>query len=207
VEPRARVELAACRLRNEQFSFIPFVFFPAHSLLVRAFRYLSPAQYATQYATDSPKGNWDDRLLYHGEEFLDARGCQQARRRHPNLATAHCRQNGKRTASQESGRGQYTTLDSPRYCQSKESPTGHKARKEKESLGRAGLGLLLGLLLPSLLCWPAQAQERTAYAVPFHAVRGMILLDGQLNCHPVTLLLDTGANNSVMDYRAAGFLA
>jgi len=68
-----------------------------------------------------------------------------------------------------------------------------------------GLGLLLGLLLASLLCQPAHAQERMAYTVPFHAVRGLILLDGQLNGHPATFLLDTGANNSVMDYRAAGF--
>jgi len=33
----------------------------------------------------------------------------------------------------------------------------------------------------------------------------MILLDGQLNGHPASFLFDTGANNSVMDYRAAGF--
>jgi hypothetical protein len=68
-----------------------------------------------------------------------------------------------------------------------------------------GLGLLLGLLLASLLCQPVRAQERTAYTVPFHTVRGLILLDGQLNGHPAAFLLDTGANNSVMDYRAAGF--
>jgi hypothetical protein len=70
-----------------------------------------------------------------------------------------------------------------------------------------GLGLLLGLLLASLLCQPAHAQERTAYMVPFHTVSGLILLDGRLNGHPATFLLDTGANNSVMDYRAAGFPA
>ncbi len=33
----------------------------------------------------------------------------------------------------------------------------------------------------------------------------MILLDGQLNGKPAVFLLDTGANNSVVDYRAAGF--
>jgi hypothetical protein len=31
------------------------------------------------------------------------------------------------------------------------------------------------------------------------------LLDGQLNGKPAVFLLDTGANNSVVDYRAAGF--
>jgi hypothetical protein len=42
VEPRARVELATCRLRNELFSSIPFPFITGHSLLVPAFRCLSP---------------------------------------------------------------------------------------------------------------------------------------------------------------------
>ena len=31
------------------------------------------------------------------------------------------------------------------------------------------------------------------------------MLDGQLNGKPAVFLLDTGANNSVVDYRAAGF--
>ena len=35
----------------------------------------------------------------------------------------------------------------------------------------------------------------------------MILLDGQLNGKPAALLLDTGANVSIVDYRAAGFPA
>ena len=33
----------------------------------------------------------------------------------------------------------------------------------------------------------------------------MILLDGQLNGKPASLLLDTGANNSVVDVHSAGF--
>jgi hypothetical protein len=33
----------------------------------------------------------------------------------------------------------------------------------------------------------------------------MILLDGQLNGKPAVVVLDTGANNSVVDLRAAGF--
>jgi len=53
----------------------------------------------------------------------------------------------------------------------------------------------------------ANAQERRAFVVPFHTVRGMILLDGQLNAKPAVFLLDTGANISIVDYRAAGFPA
>src|SRR5712692_6465693 len=61
------------------------------------------------------------------------------------------------------------------------------------------------LLLALLLCQPIHAQERRTFTVPFHTVRGLILLDGKLNDKPAVFLLDTGANNSVMDYRAAGF--
>ena len=35
----------------------------------------------------------------------------------------------------------------------------------------------------------------------------MILLDATVNSKPAALLLDTGANNSIVDYRAAGFPA
>jgi hypothetical protein len=55
-----------------------------------------------------------------------------------------------------------------------------------------------------MLCPPAHAQERK-YVVPFHTVKGLILLDGKLNDKGAVFLLDTGANNSVLDYRAAGF--
>jgi len=51
----------------------------------------------------------------------------------------------------------------------------------------------------------ARAQERRTFTVPFRSVNGMILLDGQINGKPAVFLLDTGANNSVVDYRAAGF--
>ena len=58
-----------------------------------------------------------------------------------------------------------------------------------------------------LFCLPAHAQERRTFTVPFHVVNGMILLDGQLNGKPAVFLLDTGANISIVDYRAAGFPA
>jgi hypothetical protein len=44
-----------------------------------------------------------------------------------------------------------------------------------------GLGILLGILLALVLCNPSHAQERKCFVVPFHIVRGMILLDGEIN--------------------------
>jgi hypothetical protein len=49
------------------------------------------------------------------------------------------------------------------------------------------------------------AQERKTFTVPFHTVGGLILVDGQVNGKPAVFLLDTGANNSVVDYRSAGY--
>ena len=63
------------------------------------------------------------------------------------------------------------------------------------------------LLVVLLLAVSLHAQERRTFVVPFHIARGMILLDGQVNGKPAVLLLDTGANNSIVDYRAAGFPA
>ena len=51
----------------------------------------------------------------------------------------------------------------------------------------------------------APAQEHKTFVVSFHTVNGLILLDGQLNGKPASLLLDTGANNSVVDVHSAGF--
>jgi hypothetical protein len=58
-----------------------------------------------------------------------------------------------------------------------------------------------------MFCGTAHAQERKVFTVPFHTAHGMILLDGQLNGKPAVFLLDTGANISLVDYRAAGFPA
>jgi hypothetical protein len=71
--------------------------------------------------------------------------------------------------------------------------------------GRWFIAALFVFLLLLVVLAVAHAQERKTFAVPFHTVRGMILLDGQLNGKPAVFLLDTGANNSVVDYRAAGF--
>ncbi len=78
----------------------------------------------------------------------------------------------------------------------------------------AAKGRILSLALPCSLLLivglqisesESSAQERRSFVVPFHTVRGLILLDGQLNGKPAVFLLDTGANYSVADYRAAGF--
>jgi hypothetical protein len=51
----------------------------------------------------------------------------------------------------------------------------------------------------------SQGQFRT-FRIRFHSVNGMILLDAEVNGKPATLLLDTGANDSTVDARSAGFL-
>lgn len=81
----------------------------------------------------------------------------------------------------------------------------HRFDADSDVLVFLGLGILMGILLALMLCGTAHAQERRTFTIPFHSVKGMILLDGQLNGKPATFLLDTGANNSVMDYRSAGF--
>ena len=63
------------------------------------------------------------------------------------------------------------------------------------------------LVVVLFLAVSLHAQEHRTFTVPFHTVHGMILLDGQINGKPATLLLDTGANVSIVDYRVAGFPA
>ena len=48
-------------------------------------------------------------------------------------------------------------------------------------------------------------EQRRTFRVPFHSVNSLILLEGQLNGKPAVFLLDTGANNSIVDARSAGF--
>jgi Aspartyl protease len=50
----------------------------------------------------------------------------------------------------------------------------------------------------------SQEQFRT-FRIRFHSVNGMILLDAEVNGKPATLLLDTGANDTSVDARSAGF--
>lgn len=69
----------------------------------------------------------------------------------------------------------------------------------------AALPFLLALLL---LAGISQSQERPrTFRVPFHTVHEMILLDATVNGHFASLLLDTGANNSIVSPQAAGVTA
>ena len=56
------------------------------------------------------------------------------------------------------------------------------------------------------LAIPLHAQER-ALRVPFHAVNGMILLEGTVNGKLAALLFDTGADNSIIAPQFAGMSA
>ena len=60
---------------------------------------------------------------------------------------------------------------------------------------------LLFLLLAIPLC--AQEAPRN-YRVPFRSVKGMILLDAAVNGKPAVLLLDTGANRTLISNRYGG---
>jgi hypothetical protein len=52
----------------------------------------------------------------------------------------------------------------------------------------------------------AQAGAQS-FTVPFHMVRSMILVEAQVNGRPATLLLDTGANNTIVSPQVAGLNA
>jgi hypothetical protein len=63
-------------------------------------------------------------------------------------------------------------------------------------------------LLFLLLATPLYAQESPrTFRVPFHSVNGMILLDATVNDKPAVLLLDTGADNSIVSPDVAGIKA
>jgi len=62
------------------------------------------------------------------------------------------------------------------------------------------------LLLVLFLAAPFQVHAQT-FRVSFHGVNGMILLDAQVNNKAAVLLLDTGADNSLISPEAAGVSA
>ena len=55
-----------------------------------------------------------------------------------------------------------------------------------------------------LLAVAAFAGAARTYSVPFHTVNGMILLDAVVDGTPASLLLDTGANNTIVSVQAGG---
>jgi hypothetical protein len=64
---------------------------------------------------------------------------------------------------------------------------------------------LLALLLFASVA-SAQEQRRT-FRVPFHTVNGMIMLDAEVNGKPAVLLLDTGADFTLVSPQASGLSA
>lgn len=61
--------------------------------------------------------------------------------------------------------------------------------------------VLLFVLLSFVVVLSAQTRS---YRVPFHTVKGMILLDAIVGGKPASLLLDTGANNTILSPSTAG---
>jgi hypothetical protein len=67
---------------------------------------------------------------------------------------------------------------------------------------------LLIFLAPLALaqgCHPRAVGAARTFAVPFHNLHGVILLDAKVNDKPVVLLLDTGADLTVLSPDAAGW--
>lgn len=63
----------------------------------------------------------------------------------------------------------------------------------------AAVGTALGLLLPL----PTAAGPGTVL-LPFRSVQSLLLIEAKVNGDRVTLLLDTGANRTILDTRAYG---
>jgi predicted aspartyl protease len=63
------------------------------------------------------------------------------------------------------------------------------------------------MLAVLVLAGVAKEQTRRTFRVPFHTVNGMIFLDATVDGHHAALLLDTGANNSIVSPQAAGITA
>lgn len=65
------------------------------------------------------------------------------------------------------------------------------------------VALFLTALL--LLALPCLAQTAKTYRVPFHTVNAIILLDAKVNGKTAVLILDTGAQDSMVDSKSVGF--
>lgn len=82
------------------------------------------------------------------------------------------------------------------------SPKKAEARYQVHVALRHAVAWFLAALLLFVGVAMAQEPPRT-FRVPFHLVKGLILLDAKVNGQPATLLLDSGANNSIVDFRTA----
>ena len=66
------------------------------------------------------------------------------------------------------------------------------------------LSLVFCFAVGLLLAVSLHAQERKAFTLPFHSINTLILLDATVNGKPATLLLDTGANRTLISNRYGG---
>jgi Aspartyl protease len=83
-------------------------------------------------------------------------------------------------------------------------PSGQ--RLLRRSVRHSSLSLLRGLrylLLAIFLFTPLPNRARpAALCLPFRTVRSMILVDGEVNGDPVTLLMDTGSTKTIISAKA-----
>ena len=80
-------------------------------------------------------------------------------------------------------------------------------RLRSERRSKRGKHLLGLLVLVALLRGVATAQnvgQPRTFTVPFHSVNGMVLLDATVNGKPAVLLLDTGADATILSPQASG---
>jgi len=64
--------------------------------------------------------------------------------------------------------------------------------------------LLCGLLLLLFVSVASAQEQHRTFRIPFHSVNGMILLDATVNNKPAVLLLDTGADFTLISPQASG---
>src|SRR5713101_7975989 len=80
---------------------------------------------------------------------------------------------------------------------------GTRCDADSDVLIFLGLGILLGVLLASMICQPAHAQERKAFTVPIERKAGLILVSAKVQGIDGTFILDTGAQWTVVSPRLA----
>jgi hypothetical protein len=89
-------------------------------------------------------------------------------------------------------------------CTERTDKNGRNAEARYTAGTRSLAALLMLGLLTFILASVTSAQTHRTFRVPFHTVSGMILVDAIVNGHPASLLLDTGANNTILSPQAVG---